>query len=56
MLPEPGQEPHGKVVNGHQRLVEAGIHATHHQLIEQISVAGRVNTRTDSNINITAII
>ena len=64
MLHEPGHEPHGKVVNGHQRLVEAGIHATHHQLvfkagghlIEQISVAVPVNTRTYSHINIRASI
>ena len=46
------------------RLLDAGIHATNHQLglkaggqlIEQIYVAGPVNTRTDSYINIRAII
>ena len=60
MLPEPGQEPHGKLVTGHQGLVEAGIPAAHHhlgvqaggQLTDQISVGGPVNTKTDSNSNI----
>ena len=51
MFSEPGQEPHGKLVTGHQELVEAGIPAAHHdlgmkaggQLTDEISVSGPVS-------------
>ena len=57
MFSEPGQEPHGKLVTGHQELVEAGIPAAHHhlgvkaggQLTDQISVGGPVNTKTHTH-------
>ena len=60
MLPEPGQKSQGKLVTGHQGLVEAGISAAHHhlgvkaggQLTDQISMGGPVNTKTDSDGNI----